>query len=142
MMDIIDIPAPQGAHRRPKRVGRGESSGHGKTSTRGTKGQRARTGHSIRPGFEGGQMPLYLRIPKRGFTNRFKKVFDVINVRSLDKFDNNTVVDLPKIMRGRIKVLSNGELSRSLTVRAHAFSKSAIVKIEKAGGKAELITKP
>lgn len=140
-MKITDIHLPIGAHRRRKRLGRGESSGHGKTSTRGTKGQRARTGSSARPGFEGGQMPLYLRIPKRGFTSRRKKVFNVVNVGELNKFDDNTVVDLSTTMHGHVKVLADGELNKPLTIKAYAFSKSAMRKIEKVGGKAEVAVK-
>lgn len=139
-MKITDITSPIGSNKRRKRLGRGESSGHGKTSTRGTKGQRARSGSGLRPGFEGGQMPLYRRIPKRGFVSRFKRVFEIVNVGGLNKFDDNTIVDLTKTAHHSIKVLGDGELTKPLVVKAHAFSKSAVNKIEKAGGKAEIVT--
>ena len=139
-------PAP-GSVREKKRVGRGHGSGHGKTSGKGHKGQKARSGGGVRRGFEGGQMPLYRRIPKRGFTNIFKTRYAIINISDLNAFDNNAVVDaqalidaglINKLYDG-VKVLGNGELNKSLTVKAAAFSETAKAKIEAAGGKAEVI---
>ncbi|EKP94866.1 50S ribosomal protein L15 [Thermaerobacter subterraneus] len=140
-------PAP-GARRRPKRVGRGIGSGHGKTAGRGTKGQKARSGGAKGPGFEGGQMPLQRRIPKRGFTNApFKKEYAVVNVETLNRFEPGTEVT-PELLQERgivkdardgIKILGDGELKVALTVRAHKFSASARAKIEQAGGRAEVI---
>lgn len=142
-------PAP-GSHHRRKIVGRGEGSGHGgKGSTRGFKGQTARSGDkSLPPGFEGGQVPLIRRIPKRGFNNAaFRKEFSLVNVGALgERFDANAEVT-PEVLRsvrltrrdGPVKILGDGELAKPLTVKAHAFSKSAEEKIRKAGGKAEKI---
>jgi large subunit ribosomal protein L15 len=141
--------APQiGAKSAPKRVGRGLGSGHGKQSCRGGKGQTARSGGSIRPGFEGGQMPLVRRVPKRGFTNIFKKDYSIVNVGSLDIFDENTVITaelllssgvLSKIEPFGVKILGGGSLTKKLTVQANKFTQSAIEAIEKAGGKAEVV---
>ena len=139
-------PAP-GANRKSKRVGRGIGSGHGKTATRGYKGQMSRSGTSVRPGFEGGQMPLYRRLPKRGFHNIFRTEYAVVNLDALAAFEAGAEVD-PAALKARgivknakdgIKVLGEGELKHALTVRAHKFSKSAAEKIEKAGGVAEVI---
>lgn len=140
---------PGGGSRRPrKRVGRGTGSGYGKTSGRGTKGQGARSGSGIRPGFEGGQTPLQMRIPKRGFTNaRFRKVFAEVNLEQLARIEeqNEITPELLKelgLVKGRhhgVKVLGRGELDRPVTVKAHKFSRSAVAKIEAAGGKAEVI---
>ena len=141
-------PRPGAKHRR-KRLGQGESSGHGKTSGRGGKGQSARSGSSIRIGFEGGQMPLIRRIPKRGFNNaRHGTRYLPVNVESLNNFPDGTRVDEPALrsaglVNGRgngIKVLGQGELKRRLTVSAHSFSASARAKIEAAGGACEVIT--
>lgn len=132
-----------------KRVGRGTSSGLGKTSGRGHKGQNARSRGGVRPGFEGGQMPLIRRVPKRGFTNIFAKKYAILNVEDLNRFDDNTVIT-PELLietglvKGKtkidgVKILGDGELEKKLTVKAHKFSKSAIEKIEAAGGKAEVI---
>lgn len=139
-------PAP-GSVRERKRVGRGHGSGHGKTSGKGHKGQKARSGGGVRRGFEGGQMPLYRRIPKRGFTNIFKTRYAIINISDLNAFDNNAVVDAQVLVDAGlinktydgVKVLGNGELNKSLTVKAAAFSETAKAKIEAAGGKAEVI---
>jgi large subunit ribosomal protein L15 len=147
-MKIQDVHAPAGAHKRKKIVGRGSGSGHGKTSCRGQKGQLSRSGAKARPGFEGGQMPLIRRIPKRGFTNPFKKEFQVVNLQDLNTFAENEVVTLELLKsknlikkRGlNVKILGNGEIKKPLTVQANAFSKSAQEKISKAGGKAEIIT--
>jgi large subunit ribosomal protein L15 len=137
-----------GARHRRKRLGQGESSGHGKTSGRGGKGQTARSGSSIRPGFEGGQMPLIRRIPKRGFNNtRFGIKYIPVNLESLNNFDDGARIDEAILRKTglangtvrRIKILGDGELKKKLTVVAHAFSASARGKIEKAGGVCEVI---
>lgn len=142
-------PVPGSKHR-PKRLGHGRASGHGKTSGRGGKGQTARSGSSIRPGFEGGQMPLIRRIPKRGFNNaRFATVYLPVNVKDLNRFEDGTRVDeallrqvgLAKGRADGIKILGEGELQRRLTVCAHAFSASARAKIEQAGGTVEIFTR-
>lgn len=139
-------PAP-GARKKPTRKGQGIGSGLGKTAGRGHKGQKARSGGGVRPGFEGGQMPLQRRLPKRGFTNIFKKEIIAINVDALNRFDNGATITpevlkeagvIKKIADG-IKILGNGELEKSLTVKAHAFSKSAADKITAAGGTVEVI---
>jgi len=139
-------PAP-GAKKRNKRVGRGVGSGHGKTSCRGGKGQTARSGGSIAPGFEGGQMPLQRRLPKRGFHNPFRTAYEVVNVGQLAAFDAGAEVT-PEALQGRrllrrgrllLKVLGDGTLSHGLTVRAHAVSAAARQKIEAAGGRVEII---
>jgi large subunit ribosomal protein L15 len=139
---------PRGAHKRPKRIGQGMGSGHGKTATRGSKGQRSRAGMRMRPGFEGGQMPLHRRLPKRGFTNIFKKRYAVVNLRDLGNFDAKEKVTpellmdrgVVKHLLGGLRVLGDGELKSPLHVAAHYFSKSAQEKIHKAGGKAEVIS--
>ena len=132
-----------------KRVGRGPGSGMGKTSTRGEKGQKARSGASISAWFQGGQTPIYRRLPKRGFNNaRFATLFATINLSDLDKYFNDGDVVTPEVLKERgiikkqlsgVKVLANGELSKKLTVKAHRFSSTAVTKIENAGGKAEVI---
>ena len=139
-------PAP-GSKKASVRVGRGLGSGLGKTSGRGQKGQNSRSGGGTRPGFEGGQKPLYLRLPKRGFTNIFRKEYVEINVGTLERFEAGTVVDavllvecgLIKNLRDGIRVLGKGELTKALTVQAAGFSASAAEKIQAAGGKAEVI---
>jgi large subunit ribosomal protein L15 len=145
-MNLSDIRPPKGQTHAKKRVGRGMGSGHGKTSARGHKGQHAGTGFSQKRGFEGGQMPLHRRLPKRGFTNIFKKQFAIVNLGHLDKLEGDTFNADSLIAAGVIhkvkdglKVLANGPLTRSITVEAHHFSKSAVEKIEKAGGKALVI---
>lgn len=140
-------PAP-GARKAPKRVGRGIGSGHGKTAGKGHKGQKARSGHGKGPRFEGGQMPLTMRLPKRGFKNPFRKVFALVNLEALNRFKAGTVVTpellakegLIRLTGDGVKVLGDGDLDRPLTVRAHRFSRSASAKIEAAGGKAEVIS--
>lgn len=132
-----------------KRVGRGPGSGMGKTSTRGENGQKSRSGASIKPWFQGGQSPLYRRIPKRGFNNaRFETKYATINLSDLNKFFNDGDVVTPEVLKERgivkkqldgIKVLGNGELERKLTVKANRFSSAAVTKIERAGGKTEVI---
>ena len=139
-------PAP-GSVKKSFRVGRGAGSGNGKTAGAGHKGQKARSGRSVRPGFEGGQMPLARRVPKRGFVNIFGKEYVGINVDVLEKFEDGAVVDaqaireagIVKNSRDGIKILGRGELTKKLTVRAAAFSESAKQRIEAAGGKAEVI---
>lgn len=146
-MKLHEIQAPPGANKRTKRVGRGPGSGHGKTSTRGHKGQKARSGGGVRPGFEGGQMPLQRRLPKRGFTNIFKKEYAIVNVRDLNIFDDGTEVTiellqdagLVKGVKDGVKILGNGELDKKVIVKAHRFSKQAEEKIAARGGKAEVI---
>ncbi len=148
-MKINDLKPAAGSRKRNKRIGRGPGSGHGKTSCKGHKGQKARSGGTKGPGFEGGQMPLHRRLPKRGFRNYpFRRDFTVINLERLSALveDVNEVTPELLIERGvlsksknRIKILGNGELSRPLTIKAHAFSASALKKIESAGGKAEVI---
>ena len=139
-------PAPD-SNKEVKRVGRGHGSGNGKTAGKGHKGQNARSGGGVRIGFEGGQMPLARRIPKRGFNNIFATKYAVVNVSDLNKFKDGTVVDaelliasgLVKKINDGVKILGNGELTAKLTVKAAKFSQSAIEKIEKAGGKAEVM---
>ncbi len=145
-MNLSGLKPPAGQKRARKRIGRGMGSGHGKTSTRGSKGQRAGTGFSQKRGFEGGQMPLHRRLPKRGFTNIFKKQFAIVNLVQLEKLagDSFTVDSLMasgvvrKLGEG-LKVLGTGQLTRAITVEAHHFSKSAIEKIQKAGGAVQVI---
>ena len=139
-------PAP-GSVREVKRIGRGHGSGQGKTAGKGHKGQKARAGRGMRPGFEGGQMPLQRRIPKRGFVNIFATNYAIINIAALNKFEDGAVVDtqalkdagLVKDSKDGVKVLGNGELTKKLTVKVAACSESAKAKIEAAGGKAEVI---
>lgn len=142
-------PAP-GAKRRGKRIGRGPASGHGKTSGRGHKGQKARAGGGKGPGFEGGQMPLHRRVPKRGFINPFRREYAIVNLAALARsFTDGGVVDPDRLVEARlikkadrdlVKVLGGGELALPLTVRAHAFSRSAVAKIEAAGGQVEVLS--
>lgn len=147
-MKLNSIYPNDGATKTRKRVGRGPGSGLGKTSGRGEKGQKARAGYSRKAGFEGGQLPLYRRIPKRGFSNAlFKKEYAVINLSDLNKFDNGATVS-PEILKemgilknqlAGVKVLGNGTLEKKLVVKAHKFSNVAKEQIEKLGGKAEVI---
>ena len=138
---------PRGANKARKRIGLGMGSGHGKTATSGSKGQRSRAGSRTRPGFEGGQMPLHRRVPKRGFTNIFKKYFALVNLKDLEKFKADEKITpeflkkqglIKKLLDG-LKILGEGELKAPLEISAHHFSKSALEKIKKAGGKAEVI---
>ncbi len=139
---------PKGANRKSKRVGRGIGGGHGKTATRGYKGQKSRSGTSIRPGFEGGQMPLHRRLPKRGFTNIFRKEYAIVNLDQLAAFEAGAEVTpltlkehgIVRRPKDGIKILAVGDLKHPLRVSAHKFSKSAVEKIEKAGGTVEVIT--
>ena len=145
-MNLSGLKPPSGQKKERKRIGRGMGSGHGKTSTRGSKGQRAGTGFSQKRGFEGGQMPLHRRLPKRGFTNIFKKQFAIVNLGRLEKLEGETfTVDsmlaagIIKKVRDGVKVLGTGVLTRKITVEAHHFSKSALEKIQQAGGTAQTI---
>lgn len=146
-MKIENLSPALGSARKAKRKGRGIGSGKGKTAGRGHKGQWARSGGGVRPGFEGGQMPLHRRLPKRGFTNIFGKKFAVISVSDLECFENGSTVTVDELINAGlvkkvydgVKILGNGELSKKLTVKASAFSESAKEKIEKAGGNAEVI---
>lgn len=146
-MRLNDLSPAKGSKRNSKRVGRGPGSGHGKTSCRGHKGQKSRSGASIRPGFEGGQMPLQRRLPKRGFTNLFKKEYDLINVDDLNRCEPNSVMDVEALIKqglskgagDGIKLLGNGEISHPIVIKVHKASKEAKKKIESAGGKVELI---
>jgi len=146
-MELNNLKPKKGARHAKKRVGRGPGSGHGKTSGRGEKGQKSRSGFSRSLGFEGGQMPLHRRLPKRGFTNIFKKDYAVVNVSDLERFDNGATIDeaalrqagLVKGQHDGVKVLGDGELSKKLTVSATKFSKSAKEIIEKAGGSCQEI---
>jgi len=144
---LSNLKPPRGSRHRKVRVGRGMGSKMGKTSGAGNKGQQSRRGYSRRPGFEGGQMPLHRRLPKRGFSSPFPKSFAVVNVESLNAFAAGDTVTpetlsgrgLVRAMRDGVKILGDGELKVALTVRAHAFSKSAQEKIAAAGGKAEVL---
>ena len=147
-MKLHELKPAAGAVTKPKRKGRGTGSGLGKSAGRGGDGQRSRSGGGVRVGFEGGQMPLARRIPKRGFTNIFKKQYNLINIEDLNRFDENTEVTVEmlkemglvkKIEKNGLKVLGDGELNKKLTVKAAKFTKSAAEKIEGAGGKAEVI---
>src|SRR5450432_363490 len=145
-MNLSSLKPPKGQTKARKRIGRGMGSGHGKTSTRGSKGQRAGTGFGQKRGFEGGQMPLHRRLPKRGFTNIFKKQFAIVNLGRLEKLEGDTfnvdrLVELGVIKKlgDGLKVLGTGQLTRKITVEAHHFSKSALEKIQNAGGQAQVI---
>jgi large subunit ribosomal protein L15 len=145
-MNLSSLKPPAGQTKPRKRIGRGMGSGHGKTSTRGSKGQRAGTGFGQKRGFEGGQMPLHRRLPKRGFTNIFKKEFAIVNLVQLEKLEGDTFtvdslrqIGLVKKLGEGLKVLGAGTLTRKITVEAHHFSKSALEKIQKAGGTAQVI---
>ncbi len=146
-MKLHDLSPAEGSVREVKRIGRGHGSGQGKTAGKGHKGQKARSGHGMRPGFEGGQMPLQRRVPKRGFNNIFATKYAIINLAALNCFEDGTVVDteamknagLVKKTYDGVKILGNGNLAKKLTVKAAAFSESAKSKIEAAGGTAEVI---
>jgi large subunit ribosomal protein L15 len=145
-MNLSSLKPPAGQKKGRKRIGRGMGSGRGKTATRGSKGQRAGTGFGQKRGFEGGQMPLHRRLPKRGFTNIFKKEYAIVNLVQLEKLEGDSfTVDslmqlgvVKKLGEG-LKVLGTGQLTRKITVEAHHFSKSALEKIQKAGGTAQVI---
>jgi large subunit ribosomal protein L15 len=144
-MNLSQLRRPKRASEKRKRVGRGMGSGMGKTSTRGHKGQRSRSGSRMIRGFEGGQMPLHRRLPKRGFTNIFRKRFNIVNLQTLSRLGEATIT--PEVLlksgvvrtRHPVKILGNGELEKALTVHAHKFSKSAQEKITRAGGKCEVL---
>ncbi|NLB29951.1 MAG: 50S ribosomal protein L15 [Clostridiales bacterium] len=146
-MQIHELSPVPGSTHAKKRRGRGHGTGNGKTAGRGHKGQKARSGGGVRVGFEGGQMPLARRVPKRGFNNIFAKPLDAINIRDLNKFDDGAVVGVQELLdagvlsscRYGVKILGNGELTKKLTVRASAFSESAKRGIEAVGGKAEVV---
>ncbi|WP_138204914.1 50S ribosomal protein L15 [Haloimpatiens lingqiaonensis] len=146
-MKLHELKPAAGSTKTPKRVGRGYGSGLGKTSGRGQDGQNGRAGGGVRPGFEGGQMPLYRRLPKRGFTNIFAKKFAVVNLDRLNEFEDGTEVTpavllekgIVKKLYDGVKVLGNGNIEKKLNVKATKFSKSAVEKIEAAGGKVEVI---
>ena len=147
-MKLHDMAPAQGAKKESRRLGRGIGSGLGKTSGKGHKGQWARSGGGVRPGFEGGQMPLVRRIPKRGFNNYFKKEYSIVNVCDLERFNDGDVVDaevllssggLSKVLPYGVKGLGKGELTKKVTVRANKVTKSAAEAIEKAGGKVEVL---
>ncbi|MCD7808175.1 MAG: 50S ribosomal protein L15 [Erysipelotrichaceae bacterium] len=146
-MKLHDLQYTEGARKARKRVGRGTGSGHGKTSGRGQKGQNSRSGGGKKPGFEGGQTPLFMRIPKRGFTNVNRIEYAIINIEDLNRFEAGSVVDLAALKEcglikkelDGLKVLGNGELNVALTVKAKKFSKSAVAAIEAAGGTTEVI---
>ena len=146
-MNLNELKPNEGARKKEVRVGRGTGSGVGKTCGRGHKGQKARSGGGVRPGFEGGQMPIYRRLPKRGFKNIWAKKFAEVNVETLNRFDDGAEVNavslieygiLKNVLDG-VKILGNGEITKKLTVKAQAFTKSAKAKIEAAGGTAEVI---
>lgn len=145
-MKLHELSPAAGSAKENWRRGRGTGSGNGKTAGKGHKGQNARSGGGVRPGFEGGQLPIYRKLPKRGFTNaKFKKEYAIVNVSALNKFEDGTVVDVEMLLENKVvknvfdglKVLGNGELTKKLTVKAAVFSKSAKEKIEAVGGKTE-----
>ena len=146
-MRINELKPAPGTKRKRKRVGRGAGSGMGKTATRGQDGQNSRSGGGVRPGFEGGQMPLARRLPKRGFTNIFAKTYSIVNIGDLNRFDDGTEVTAELLKQERLirklndglKVLGNGEITKKLTVKATKFTKSASEKIVAAGGTAEVV---
>ena len=146
-MKLHELKAPGGSTNNPKRIGRGTGTGNGTTAGRGMNGQKSRSGGGVRLGFEGGQMPLYRRLPKRGFTNIWGTEYTVLNVDALNGFEAGTVVTpemlkeagLVKQVKDGIKILGDGKLEKNLTVQAHKFTKTAVEKIESAGGKVEVI---
>jgi len=145
-MKLNELRPPKGATKKAKRVGRGVGSGHGKTACKGSKGQNARSGRGTKAGFEGGQMPLQRRLPKRGFRSPFKKHFTVIHVGDLNRFPKDTVVEPELLIQSGllrkeepVKLLSDGELQHPLTVRVHRVSKAALKKVESVSGRVEVI---
>ncbi|NQT23075.1 MAG: 50S ribosomal protein L15 [Candidatus Omnitrophica bacterium] len=147
-MKLSELKSPKGSLKRKKRLGRGAGSGHGKTSCRGHKGQKSRSGSGPHVGFEGGQMPLIRRIPKRGFTSKNRLVYQIVNTKTLNAFKKDSTVDaqalsemgIVKALDAPIKILGDGELSKALTVKVSAFSASAKKRIEEAGGKVEIVS--
>lgn len=146
-MKLYELSPAEGSVRDSFRKGRGPGSGNGKTAGKGHKGQNARSGGGVRPGFEGGQLPLYRKLPKRGFTNKFAKNYAIVNIETLNKFEDGAVVDETVLLASGIvrcacdgiKILGNGELTKKLTVKAAVFSNTAKEKIEAAGGKTEVV---
>lgn len=145
-MKLNELKPPEGARKKVKRVGRGIGSGHGKTACRGSKGQNSRSGKGTKAGFEGGQMPLQRRLPKRGFRSPFKKVYSIIHIRDLNRFPKDSIVDPDLLVQsgllkreGPVKLLSDGELRHPLTIRVHQVSKAAFKKVEDVSGKVEVI---
>ncbi len=146
-MKLHELKPAEGTNKTKKRIGRGTASGQGKSAGKGEKGQNARSGGGVRLGFEGGQMPLYRRLPKVGFTNIFRKEYAVVNLHDLERFEAGTVVTpevlkevgLVKAMLSGVKILGTGDITKNLTVQAHKFSKTAAEKIAAAGGKVEVI---
>ncbi len=146
-MKLHELKPAKGSKKNRKRLGRGTATGQGKTAGRGQDGQKSRSGGGVRPGFEGGQMPIYRRLPKRGFTNPFRKEWTIVNIEDLNRFEEGTVITpellkeegVVKKIRYGLKILGNGTLEKKLTIKAHKFSQSAVEKIEAAGGKAEVI---
>ena len=146
-MKLHELSPAAGSTKAHFRKGRGAGSGNGKTAGKGHKGQNARSGGGVRPGFEGGQLPLYRKLPKRGFTNHFAKQYAIINVEALDRYEAGAVIDIDtlindKVIKNRfdgLKVLANGEITKAITVKAAVFSAQAKEKIEAAGGKAEVV---
>ena len=146
-MKLNELKPAEGSTRESYRVGRGPGSGNGKTAGKGHKGQNARSGGGVRPGFEGGQLPLYRKLPKRGFHNKFATVYAIVNVEALNRFEDDAVVDTAALIEcglvtrvcDGVKILGNGELTKKLTVKAAVFSNAAKEKIEAAGGKTEVI---
>ena len=146
-MGLNNLKLPSGARKNKKRVGRGEGSGHGKTACKGQKGQNSRSGEKVPPWFEGGQMPLQRRVPKRGFTNIFRKEYAIVNLRDLEPFPAGQVVTpallkekrIIKKLKAGLKILGKGDLRKPLEVEAHKFSQSALKKISDAGGKARVV---
>ncbi len=146
-LTLNSLSPARGANRKPKRVGRGIGTGHSKTATRGYKGQKSRSGTSIRPGFEGGQMPLHRRLPKRGFHNLFRKEYEIVNLERLVEFEAGAKVSpetlrekgIVKGLKDGVKILGSGELKHAIHVRTHKISRSALEKIQKLGGTVELI---
>ncbi|OGP96121.1 MAG: 50S ribosomal protein L15 [Deltaproteobacteria bacterium RBG_16_47_11] len=147
-MKLEELKPSEGSRKKRKRVGRGIGSGHGKTACRGAKGQKARSGGGIKAGFEGGQMPLQRRLPKRGFRSPFKKQFAILHLKDLNRFPKDTVVDPHLLFQSgllrkkgeAIKLLSDGELQHPLTIRVHQASKAALQKVEAASGRVEVIS--
>ena len=146
-MNLGDLRAPEGASKNRKRLGRGSGSGHGKTSGRGHKGQRARSGGRGKTGFEGGQMPLQRRVPKRGFTNIFRKEYAIINISDLDRFDKGSTVDVSVLVEAGlvnkigagVKLLADGDIKKPLIIKVHKYSQAAKEKVEAAGGRIEVV---
>lgn len=143
--DLAHLKPAPGARRKPKRIGRGPGSGHGKTATAGNKGQLSRSGPKQYVGFEGGQMPLHRRLPKRGFTNIFRRVYAIVNVSALQALEGEITPErllkegIIKKLRDGLKILGDGELTKPVVVKAHQFSRAAVEKITKAGGRAEVL---